>query len=64
MEAQVQQLITNLNGKEPTRADVIELLELIKNEENKLQWVTIFASASKKPEKLIDDINSYPTYHA
>lgn len=62
MEAQVRQLITKLNGKKPTRADVIELLELIKDEENKLQWVEMYGNSSNP--KLIDDINSYPLFHA
>ena len=59
MEAQVQQLITNLNGKRPNRADVIKLLELIKDEEDKLQWVELFGGP-----KLSADINSYPQYNA
>ena len=62
MEAQVQQLITNLNGKKPNRADVIELLELIKNEVDKMRWVTMYANSTS--HKIIDDINSYPSFNA
>lgn len=62
MEAQVQQLITNLNGKSPTRADVIILLELISEEEDQMYWVTYYGMATEP--KLIDDINSYPQFNA
>jgi hypothetical protein len=62
MEAQVQQLITNLNGQKPTRADVIGLLNLIVGEENKMQWVEMYGNATDP--KLIDDIKSYPQFYA
>lgn len=60
MEQQVRDLSTALGGKEPTRGDVIALLTLIKDEEDKTQWITLYSElSSKKPEKIIDDIDSY-----
>lgn len=62
MEAQVQQLIDNLNGKQPTRADVIELLDLIYDEPqpDKDNWIAFYANATEP--KIIEDIKSYPNY--
>lgn len=61
MEQQVRDLAAALNGAEPTRGDIIELLTLIKDEEDQAQWIALYTElTSKSPEKIIGDIDSYP----
>jgi len=66
MKQQVLALAASLTGREPTRGDIIELLKLIKdeNEEDRGQWLNLFVTqTSRKPEKIIADIDSYSEWH-